>query len=166
MNTWFLDTNLREHFLNDFIGDRAKTCMSASALSLSVELLFLPHRPFNTSCTVPATSDLSPILVIVTLVGVVYQIQPSNVVELQKHSPLSNNTSVTIYVHRMIIPPPCLFKHTKNDDHVAMVFQCLLDHTQQKFISVSFCCWEITFQRVYTTMWDTLYINILNSCLA
>ena len=33
-------------------GDHAKTCMTASALSLSVELLFLLHRPFNTSCTV------------------------------------------------------------------------------------------------------------------
>ena len=32
----------------------------------------------------------------------------------------------------MIILPPCLFKHTKNDERVAMLFQCLLDYTQQK----------------------------------
>ena len=40
-----------------------------------------------------------------------YQIQPSNVFELQQHSLLSNNSSVTAYVHWMIISPPCLFKH-------------------------------------------------------
>ena len=44
---------------------------------------------------------LSPLLV------VVYQIQPSNVVELQQHSSLSNNSSVTTYVHRIAISPPC-----------------------------------------------------------
>ena len=57
---------------------------------------------------------------------------PPNVVELQQHSPLSNKTSVTTYVHRIIILPPCLFKHMKNDERVAMLFQCLLDHTQHK----------------------------------
>ena len=31
--------------------------------------LFLPHRPFNTSCPVPSTTKLSRILVIVILVG-------------------------------------------------------------------------------------------------
>ena len=67
------------------------------------------------------------------LLVVVYQIQPSNLVELQQHSPLSNNTSVTSYVYRMIISPPYLFKHKKNNDRVAMIFQCLLYHTQQKF---------------------------------
>ena len=70
-------------------------------------------------------------LLLLPFVVVVYQIQPSNVVELQ-HSPLSNNTSVTTYVRRMIISPPCLFKHTKNNERVAMVLQRLLDHTQQK----------------------------------
>ena len=35
---------------------------------LLMELLFLPHRKFNTSCTVLSTSNLSRILVIVTLV--------------------------------------------------------------------------------------------------
>ena len=51
----------------------------------------------------------------------VYQIQLSNVVELQQHSPLSNNTSVVTYVHQMIISPLCLFKHMKNDELVAML---------------------------------------------
>ena len=69
---WTLDFSIpisQEHCLNDFFGDRAKTCMTASAHSSSVELLFLPHRPFNTSCTVPSTSNLSRILVIATIVG-------------------------------------------------------------------------------------------------
>ena len=42
---------------------------------------------------------------------VVYQIEPSNGIELQQHSPLSRNTSVTTSVHRMIISPPYLFNH-------------------------------------------------------
>ena len=121
-----------EHCLNDFFGDRAKTFMVASALSLSVEFLFLPQWPYNTSCTVPSTQTclgfLLLLLLCMLLVVVVYQIQPSNVVELQQHSPLSNNTSVTIYVHRMIISPPCLFKHMNNDECVAMFSQYLLDH--------------------------------------
>ena len=58
-----------EHCLNDFFGDRAKTCMTSTAILLSVELLFLTQRPLNTSCTVPSTSNLSRILVIVFLVG-------------------------------------------------------------------------------------------------
>ena len=37
------------------------------------------------------------------------------VYQIQQHSTLSNNTSATTYVHRMIISPPCLFKHTKKD---------------------------------------------------
>ena len=135
--------------------------------SLSAEFLFLPHRPFKTSCTI--TTNLSRTLVIVTLVGSGVPNAAPNVVQLQ-HSSLSNNTSVTslgkfinwyfvtryilcsrsftlciinrsTYVHRMIISPPCLFKHTKNDERVAMLFQCLLDHTQQKLpIFVSFRC--------------------------
>ena len=64
MNTEFLDTNLRRTLASDFFWDRAKPCMTASAISLSVELLFLPQRPFNISCTVPSTSNLSRILVI------------------------------------------------------------------------------------------------------
>ena len=71
-------------------------------------------------------------LLLLPLLVVVYQIQPSNIVVLQQHSPLSNYTSVTTYVHRMIISLPCLFNHMKNDEHVAMLFQCLLDHTQHK----------------------------------
>ena len=103
----------QEHCLNDFSGDRAKTLISASALPLSVELIFRKHRLFNSSWTVPSTSNLYRILVIVTLVGGGVPIQPSNVVELQQHSPLSNNVSVSTYVHRMIISLPCLFKHMK-----------------------------------------------------
>ena len=55
-----------------------------------------------------------------------------NVVELQQHSPLFNNTSVTSYVLRMIISVTSLFKYMKNDEHVAMLFQCLLDHIHKE----------------------------------
>ena len=116
MNTGFLNTNLTRIYPQWRLWDCAKTCMTASALSLSLERLFLPHRSFNISCTVPSTSNLSRILVTVTLVGMVYQIQLSNVVELQQYSPLTNTTSAITYVHRMIISPPFLFKHMKNDD--------------------------------------------------
>ena len=123
---------LLEVNLNDFFGDHAKTCMTASALSLLVELLFLQHQSFNTYCTIPLISSLSQILVIVILVGGGV---PNSILQrrcFQQHSLLSNNTSVTTYVHRMIISLSCLFKHMKNDEHVTMFFQCLLDHTQQK----------------------------------
>ena len=80
------------------------------------------------------------LLLLLPLLVVVYQIQPSNVVELQQRSPLFSHTLVTTYVHRMIISPPCLFKHMKHDESVAMLFQCFLDHTKQKlyFCLVSF----------------------------
>ena len=106
--------------------------MTASALSLSVELLFLPHRPFNTSCAFHRHLTCLRFLLLLSLLVVAYQIQPFNVAELLQHSPLSNNTSVTTYIHQMIISPPCLFKHLKNDERVAMLFQCLLNHTQLK----------------------------------
>ena len=122
INTGFLYTNLTITLPPWLLWGSCKSYMTASALSLSVELLFLPCRPFNTSCTVPLTSNLSRILVIVTLVGGGVQIQPSNVVELQQHSPLSNNTSVTTYVHPMIILRPCSFKHRKNNERVTMLF--------------------------------------------
>ena len=49
------------------------------------------------------------------------------IIELQQHSPLSNNTSLTTYVHQMIISLPfCLnIWRTMN-----MLFQCPLNHTQ------------------------------------
>ena len=94
-------------------------------------------------------------LLLLRLLAVVYQIQPSNVVELQ-HSPLSNNTSVTTYVHRMIITPPCLFKRMKNDEHVAMLFQCFLGHTQQKFY---FCLISLLKNNVS----KSAYINLRHS---
>ena len=87
--------------------------------------------PFHRLQTCLGFLLLLPLLVVVVVV--VYQIQPSNVVELKQHSSLSNNTSVTTCVHRIIISPPCLFKHMKNDGRVAMLFQCLLNYTQRKF---------------------------------
>ena len=87
---------------------------------------------------------------------VVYQIQPSNVVELQQHSPLFNNTSITIYVHWMIISQTCLFKHMKSNEHVAMLFQYLLDHTQQKLY---FCLILLLRNNVL----KNVYINLRHS---
>ena len=148
----FSITISQEHCLNDFFGDRAKTCMTATALSLSVELLFLPRRLFSTLCTVQSTSDLSWILVIVTHVGGVPN-STLQLVELQQHYPLSNNTSVITFVLQMIISPPCLFKHMKNDERVAMLFQCLLDHTQHKLY---FCLISLLRNNVS----KSVYINL------
>ena len=74
----------------------------------------------------------SNVFLLLPLMVVVYQIQPSSVVEFQQHFPIFNNTSVTTYVHRMIISPPCLFKHMKNDERVMLFSKCLLDYTKQK----------------------------------
>ena len=89
------------HGLNDFFGDRAKTCMTASALSLSVELLFFPHRLSTHVAPFPRLQTcLWFLLLLPLLMVVVHQTQPSKVIELQQHSPLSNNNSVTTYVHQ------------------------------------------------------------------
>ena len=66
-------------------------------------------------------------LLLLPLLVVVFQIQLSNFIEFHEHSLLSINTSVTTSVQRMIISLPCLFKYMKNDERVAMLFQCLLD---------------------------------------
>ena len=87
---------------------------------------FSLHRPFNTSCTVPSTSNLSRILVIVTLVGSGVPNSNHQRRWISTHSPLSNNTSVTTYVHLMIISRLCSFKQM-NDERVVMLFQCPLD---------------------------------------
>ncbi|KAJ4432305.1 hypothetical protein ANN_20924 [Periplaneta americana] len=63
MNTGFADTNLMRTCLIDFF----EFC--ASTLSLSVELIFLLHRPFNTLLYRFVDFNLSGILVIVNLVG-------------------------------------------------------------------------------------------------
>ena len=123
MNTRFLDSNLMTSL------GSCKNLHGCLTLSLSVELFFLRHRPFNTSCTVRSTSNMSRILVHVTLVGGGTILNStSNVVELQQHSP----SSETSYVHRMIITPPYLFKYRKNDGRVSMLFQWFLGRTQQK----------------------------------
>ena len=95
-------------------------------------------------------------LLLLPLLMVVYQIQPPNVIELQQHSPLSNNTSVTTFVHRMIISPPCLLKHMKNDERFTMLFQCLLDHTQHKLY---FCLISLLRNNVS----NSVYINLRHS---
>ena len=87
----------------------------------------------------------------------VYQIQPFNVVELHQYSPLSNNTLITTYVHRLISSPPCLFKHMKNDERV-MLFQCLLDHTQHK---LCFCLISLLRNNVS----KPVYINLRHTLL-
>ena len=56
--------------------------------ALSVKLLFLPHRPFTHLATFHRLQTCLGFLLLLPLLLVVYQIQPSNVIELQ-HSPLS-----------------------------------------------------------------------------
>ena len=131
--------------------------MIASALSLPVELIYGPHRPSHLASFYRLQTCLGFLLLLHLLALVVHQIQLSNVVELQQHSPISNNTSVTTYVHRMIISPPCLFKQTKNDQRVAMLSHCLLDHTQQTY----FCLISLLRNNVS----KSVYINLKHSVL-
>ena len=133
MNTRFPDTNLTTTLPQLLLWESCKNLQDCiSTLVFSGNSLFFrtdlsTHlSPFHPLQTCLGFLFLLPLVVVVV---VAYQIQVSNVVELQQHSPFSNNTSITTYVHRMIISPPCLFKHMKNDERVAMFFQCLLDHT-------------------------------------
>ena len=155
-NTRFLDTNLTITLPEWLLWGLCKNlhdCISALVIN-GTSLSSAP--PFNISCTFPSTSNLSRILVIVTLVDGVCQIQPSNIVELQQLSPLSNKTSESTYVHRMIISPPYLFKHMKDDGRVAMFSQCLLDHTQQKLY---FCLISLLRNNVS----KSVYVNLRHS---
>ena len=106
-------------------------------------------------------------LVLLPLLLVVYQIQPSNIVELQQHSQLSNNTSVTTYVIEWFHSHVCL--NTLRTMNVLLCFSSALWIIHNKnCISVSFRCWEIMFQSVYTSVWDALYIlkeNIFSQSL-
>ena len=94
-------------------------------------------------------------LSLLPLLVVVYQIQPPNVVELQQHYELSTNISVTTYVHQMIISPPCLFIHMKNDERVATLVQSLLDHTQHKLY---FCLISL----LRNIVSKSVYINLIH----
>ena len=100
-------------------------------------------------------------LLLLLLLVVEYRIQLFKVVELQQHSPLSSNTSVTTYIHRMIISPPCLFEHTKNDGRVAMLSQCLLDHIQQKLY---FCLISLLRNNVSKSVYIKLRYSIGMLC--
>ena len=109
--------------------------LSFSSTSVCYQLYFSFFRTDLSTHLAPfhrLQTCLGFLLLLPLVVVVVYQIQPSSIVELQQHSPLSNNTSVTTYVHQIIISPPSLFKHTKNDERVARHSQCLLDHSKQK----------------------------------
>ena len=114
--------------------------------------------PFHRLQTCLGFLLLLPMVVVVVALAAAaeaYHIQLTNVVELQ-HSPFSNNTSVTTYVHRMIISPPSRFKHMKNDELVPMLFQCLLHYTQQK---LHFCL--ILLLRYNAS--NSVYINLRHS---
>ena len=56
----------------------------------------------------------------------------------------------------MIISPPCLFKHTKNNERVATLYQWILDHTQQTFY---FCLISLLRNNVS----KSVYINFKHS---
>ena len=131
VNTWFLDTNLMRTLPQLFLwGSRNNLhdCISTlviSGISLSSAPTFqhILHRSIDLKL-VSDSCCCNP-----CWWGV-----PNSTLQRRwtsKHSPLPHNTSVTSYIHRMIISQPCLFKHM-NDESVSMIFQCLLDHTQQK----------------------------------
>ena len=128
---------------------------------LLMQLLFLPHRAFNTSCTVPSTTNLSRILVIVTLAGggvpnsTLQRRWTSAILSTFQHH--FSNT----YVHRMIISLPWLFKRIKNDERVAMLFQCLLDQTQQKLY---FCLISLLRNNASKSVYINLRQSIQSHC--
>ena len=121
------------------------------------------HSPYQWNCSFFRTdlsTHLAPVprfqtclsfLLLLPLL-VMYQIQLCNIVKLQ-HSPFSNYTSIATYIHWMIISPRCLFKHMKNNEHVAMLSQCLLDLTQQKLY---FCLFSLLRNNVS----KSVYINL------
>ena len=158
MNTGFLDTNVKRTLSQWLLWWSCKSlhdCFSTlviggiSFFRTDISTYLTPFHRLQT-CLV--------FLLLLPLLVVVYQIQPSNMVKLQ-HFPLSNNTSVTTFVYRMIISPSCLFKLMKNYECVSMLFSAFWIKTNKNFISVSFCCREIMFQRVWTSIWDTLPVN-------
>ena len=84
-------------------------------------------------------------LLLLSLLVVVYQIQPSNVVEHQQHSPLSSNTSEITYIHQMIISLTCCYAlpvSSRSNTKKLYFYLILLLKT--------------TFQRVYTSIWYTV----------
>ena len=161
MNTGFHDTNPTRTLPQWLLWGSCKNCMTASALSLSVELLFLPHRHFNTYCTNPSTSNLSRILVIITLVC---DSVPNSTLQRRWTSTTFSTFQYHFSNHLRLSNDnftASLFKYEKSDESVAILFPCLLDHTRQKRISVSFRCCEITFERVFTSIWYILNISTI-----
>ena len=134
--------------------DRAKTCI------LNQHFRYQWHFSFfsiDLSTHLASFYRLQTCLgfLLLLLLVVVYQIQPSIVVEFQ-HSPLFNNICVTTYVHRMIISPPYLFKHMTSYKRVSMLRTYLLDHTQQKLY---FCLISLLRYNVS----KSVYINLRHS---
>ena len=78
--------------------DCAKTCLTASALSLSM-VLFLPHRPCKISYTVPLTSNIRILVIVIVAGDGVPNSTPPTSMNVKQNSPLPNNTSVITYGH-------------------------------------------------------------------
>ena len=133
MNTGFLDNNITRIFLQRLLWESCKNLHDCTS-NIFISGTSLSFAPFH------LLQICLGFLLLLPLSVMVYQIQLSNVVELQQHSPHSNNTSVTTYVHRKIISPPCLFKHTKNDVHVAMLVSAFWIIHNKNSIFVSFHC--------------------------
>ena len=147
MNTVFLDTNRRRTLPQWLLWGSCKNlhdCISTLVIS---QLLFLPLHRLQTCLG---------FLLLLPLLVVVCQIQPSNVVEIQQRSPLSNNTWITTRSW-MIILQGCLFKPWRTMNMLLCFSSAFWIIHNKNCISVSFRCWEITFRRVYTSIWDTLY---------
>ena len=95
-------------------------------------------------------------LLLLPLLVVVYQIQPTDVVELNiVHFPI---TLEKPHINRIIISLSCLLKHMKNDELAVMLFHCLLDHTEQK---LHFCLISLLRYNVS----KSVYINLRHLCI-
>ena len=141
---WTLDFSIpisRKHCVNDFFGDVQKPAWLHQHSSYKWNSSFF-RTDLSTLRTVHRLQTFLGFLLLLPC----WWWYTNSTLQRRWTSTLTNFTSVTTYVHRMIISPSCLFKYMKNDERVAMLFQCLQDHKQQKYcISASFLCWKITY---------------------
>ena len=120
MNFGFLDTNLMRTLPQWLLWGSCKNlhdCISIlfiSGTSLSSALTFdhMLHRSINFKLVSNSFHCYS-------CWWWCTKFNPPTSLNFQQHFPLSNDTSVTTYNHRMIISPPCLFKYMKNNECVA-----------------------------------------------
>ena len=125
MNTEFLDTILARTLPQWLRWGSCKNLHDCVSILIVIGISFSFAPTFQHILHHAIDFKLFLDLVIFTLGG---SVVPNSILQhfwTQQYSPLSNNTLVTTYIHRMIISLPCLFKHMKNYEHVAMPCCCL-----------------------------------------